>query len=189
MRAGHNNGWLIEEDKLLGINLGSDFCAEHEWYIKKLNEVLGIKDDESVFGIERRRVNYDAECVMFTLSENQAGLAIMHPWRLKHLKHLKEWSRELQLNEDLATAWDNSSLGIRVTGEKYIGYLQKLYEALKANDAAIWLGGDKFLKNAGLHIGIISNIPAHYLQAMYDTDVDHHNLTKASEAIGIKENR
>jgi hypothetical protein len=36
--------------------LQGNFCAEHEWGIRGINRKFGVKDDEKVFGIERRRI-------------------------------------------------------------------------------------------------------------------------------------
>lgn len=33
MREGHNNGILWLDETFVGVNLGADYCAEHEWGI------------------------------------------------------------------------------------------------------------------------------------------------------------
>ena len=56
MRRGYSNSGLIEENgTFFGISLGSDFCAEHEWGTKELQEILGI--DSKKMGIDGRTIS------------------------------------------------------------------------------------------------------------------------------------
>jgi len=57
MRAGRDNGWLLDEEgRTVGINLGADYCSEHEWGIKGTRQAFGLTPDEDVstVGIDRR---------------------------------------------------------------------------------------------------------------------------------------
>ena len=56
-RAEYNTEWLMDDTQFIGVNLGAAFVSEHEWGYGVLQKLLGINDDKSVFGIERRRVN------------------------------------------------------------------------------------------------------------------------------------
>jgi hypothetical protein len=57
MRHGNDANWLKDEaGNLVGLNLGADFTAEHEWGIKKLYTAFGVSDDPAVFGIKRRAI-------------------------------------------------------------------------------------------------------------------------------------
>jgi hypothetical protein len=57
MRRGHDQGWLLDENgRTVGINLGADFTAEHEWGIKGIQRAWGISADKTVFGIARRTI-------------------------------------------------------------------------------------------------------------------------------------
>lgn len=57
MRRGHNNSWLKDEKgNLVALNLGADYTAEHEWGIKGIRSAFGLLEDETVFGVERRRI-------------------------------------------------------------------------------------------------------------------------------------
>src|SRR5690554_1350633 len=44
----------LPDGTLLGVNLGADFTAEHEWGIKRLRDIYAIDDDAE--GIGRRRI-------------------------------------------------------------------------------------------------------------------------------------
>jgi hypothetical protein len=89
MRRAKENGWLLGEDgEVIGVNLGSDLCAEHEWGITDLKVILGVPgakqenryalerhvDYGGVYGIERRRCKEpDKECIV--LKEEGISLA------------------------------------------------------------------------------------------------------------------
>ena len=57
MRQSYNGAILINSiDKNKGINLGADFCAEHEWGILRLSDYLGVNSSLSNFGIGRKKL-------------------------------------------------------------------------------------------------------------------------------------
>jgi hypothetical protein len=192
MRQGFNNGWLTDEENIIGINLGADFCAEHEWGIKELREVLGIDNDENVMGIERYRTKNPKMEGIFLIEENKSNAALIavEPFEVRWLvgRKLKDY-RELGLakGEELATAWSKKDFGIRVHRPVNVKKLKKIYNAIQNKEAAVWIGGGGVFQNAGLLIGLINQIPEHLKQQMYDSHVDAQKLKKASEKTGIKE--
>lgn len=61
--AYHDVAWIKdpETEKLIGVCLGYDYCAEHEWGTKELNQLLGIwagdpTTEKKVWGFNRHRV-------------------------------------------------------------------------------------------------------------------------------------
>jgi hypothetical protein len=193
MRRGSKPEWMVNLDNgdLIGVNLSADFTAEHEFGIKDLNSMLGIKDDPSVIGIERRRITPDPKVIFWNEDKDEASLVIASDRRsVRENSELKfyesyEDGKKKKLKENLSAAWSNNDLGIRVSGEKNIKKLKQIYEAILAGDAAIWLGGAGVLRNAGLVIGIISNMPAESLKVMADADSDRVRLNEASDNTGI----
>lgn len=194
MRGCREMHWLLDETKtsrngrVIALNLGADYCAEHEWGIKKLKQNFGINDtDISVYGIEKRRIQEIPENLHYLVEGKTSILTIKEFWDRKPetltVKALK--SQELYDRNPLNTAWDEGSFGILVKGEDDQKKLEKLYEAIQAKDAAIWLGGGQVFQNAGLCIGIISNMPATAINAMKTKDEDSHKLKLASDATGI----
>lgn len=82
MRRGYNSE-LIKDDngKLIGVNLGSDFCAEHEWGIDSIKNAFGVsvdsnerpfaawwkalfKKEKEVFGLQKRTITKSPEIVV-----------------------------------------------------------------------------------------------------------------------------
>lgn len=194
MRRGHNNGWLETDEKnphlsqFMGINLGSDFTAEHEWGIKELNSILGIKNSD-VIGIYRYKVgDINENTIDFIEGKDKAALVVQTRYSNEKLT-IAKLSSELKLygDDDMATAWDGSSFGILVKGEKNIKKLTRLYKALMNKDAAVWVGGSGVFRNGGLVIGIISSIPQANKDEMAAAHTDNKLLAEAAEKTGVKQ--
>ena len=195
MRKGFDSAWIFDDNhNMIAINLGSDFCSEHEWSIKGLNQTLGMSEDDNILGIERYRVTtpYPESIILFEPNKNEAGFIIVESDDVKYIpgKKLDDIARgELSIckEAELATAWCDSSLGVRVKKPKNIKHLQRIYKAILNKDAAVWFGGGHVFKNAGLVIGIISAIGDKSKSEMYNAHLDQNNLRDASEKINIKQ--
>lgn len=208
MRRGMDNGWVVEGDKLIGLSLGADYCAEHEWGIADLKWALGIDGSKPKYsqekakytkphGIERRRISKHDNIRLFE-HKDQVIVICEDSWIVKRFeenieKHGidKVWKdyrpRELGLwgDETLATAWDGGSFGILAKGDD-ANRLRELFKEIEANNVAIWNGGrSNPFQNGGLIIAIIDRVPAEHVEAMRAADEDAEKLQAASEATGI----
>jgi len=188
MRRGNDPKFLIEDGKLVALNLGSDYCSEHEWGIKELKANFGITDeDTALLGIAKRRITivhggleyHNEGKEHFLIGWDYIASYNPPPAKITDLYMIK--------GKELACAWDSKSFGIRVAGKENKAHLQELYEAFQKKDIAIWLGGGQVFLNAGLVLGIVSNIPEASLKTMHDADEDRHNLMQASSKTGILE--
>jgi hypothetical protein len=69
MRRGREGSiWKDESGKLIAINLGSDFCAEHEWGIKGIQGSLGIQGYSGV-SFSRSRIKEILEILKLSKSK------------------------------------------------------------------------------------------------------------------------
>ena len=46
-----------EKEEMIGINIGADFCAEHEWGIGRMQDRLGVTNKSFITGVDRRKIN------------------------------------------------------------------------------------------------------------------------------------
>jgi hypothetical protein len=199
------NSWLISENGVfMGVNLGSDFCAEHEWDFDELKLLLGIpgakkkrysdvkRDYGNLYGMDRRRaLAPKEECVLLKEEEDTLNLVVVEDWAIKNYRDCPIDERrggELAFHkgDTLVTAWSSNDLMVRVKGEDNFKKLRTLHEALMAKKCAVWLGGGGIFENAGLCIAIVDTIPAEHLKTMRDADLDREKLEKAAESTGIR---
>lgn len=192
MRRGSSSGWLEHEGKLIAVNLGADFCAEHEWGIKGLKQALGVNDDPNTLGIERFRITRTNPAGMQLVEQgkNEAALILIEAshfkWLLgKKLDEMFNGEARIHREDDFAAAWCEDSFSIHVKKAENINKLKRIEQAIRNRDAALWLGGGHVFQNAGLVIGIISEIPVHLKQEMYNAHVEANKLKVASDATGI----
>ena len=184
-RASYKTDWLVEDTNYMGINLGADFTSEHERGIKKIYQLLSVKDDANICGIHRRIIT-NAESIKLIEEEDSSALIACDKRYHEGCTTIDSYSRELSFyKEDLVCAWSQEDFGIRVRKEKNLKRLRRLYRAILEKDAAIWLGGGHVFENAGLNIGIVSTIPLHLKKQMYDADVDYNKLVKADDNTSI----
>lgn len=157
MRKSYNDvGFLIRDDILLGVNLGWDHCAEHEWGIGYIHDCFGLthKFPLKEFGIKRLQITY---C---PTAEDGLSWFSQDGWEgIIFTSHLRIPSSLLQSENDLAAGWDETSFMVGSSDREQQDKLRKIYEAIQALDAVIWLGGGGPFANAGLCIGIASVIP------------------------------
>lgn len=173
--------------------LGADFCAEHEWGIKDVNEYFGIplKATSKVFGIQARAITQLPKEGVLLLSHTNKVALVFDPylnWQIEKGESItwKHLSAELRAREDdtLQAAWDQKSFGVIGCGEDVI-FLKRLHQAFLDKDVAIWLGGGGPFENAGLCIGITSLIPDEGKKTMADADLDRIALQEATDKTGI----
>lgn len=210
MRAGTNPEWLKIDGKLIGINLGADYCAEHEWGIRGLQGLLGMDGARPEFSREKpkftkpaglpRRMISKHDCVRFYQHGKKAALIGRASWNHEYLddaiakdgmaKAFKEaLPDDLRgWREGLKTAWGSDDFGIYGEGED-AEHIAELWKAFEQNNIAIWVGGTKLpvFENGGLVIAIADRIPAQYAKMLEDGDLDQEKLAAASDATGITE--
>lgn len=190
MRHALDTAWLHSKDnKFLGINLGADFCAEHEWGIKGLKSKFGITEDISVYGIDKRKIDKVPDDLYFLEEEKKSILITKDFWRGKpEVLTIEELKNSELRDAELSAAWDENSFGIYVNKKQNQKYLERIYKAFQNKDIAIWLGGRGIFANNGLCFGILSEIKNHAkegVQVMYDADENLHKLQVASDETGI----
>jgi len=178
----------------MGITLGSDHCGEHECGIKGIHQTLGILEPKEICGIERRRIGKVNSSELVFLDEptkkksGQTILIIGETYQTNlSSKNLPSALKGNKNSTNLICAWGANSIGICAKRPEDRVALRSIYEALKSGDLAVWLGGAGPFQNAGLALGIISQVSEEHKKTMMDSDLDFIALAKASLETGIKE--
>lgn len=195
MRRAHDHGLLKAEDgTLIGINLGADYCSEHEWGIKELRQKFGMSDNE--YGLAKRTIrkiptwlDYQTDkitpYITFYDGRDKTVLVMSQYADAHHLDKMSELS-SYSYKEEMNTAWDEGSFGVVAFSKDDREAVREIHEAILQLDLAIWLGGGGVFQNAGLVLAIVSRVPKDKAQTLHDADVDREKLKKAVEATGIE---
>ncbi len=169
MRLGNqDNGLFCDNDgKFIGVSLGHDYCAEHEWGHKELKRNFGIPDlNGKTLGVKSRSITKCIKNLIFLEhTYKRKKFAILYTgsdWRTKeeceanlphYLKNYKkdiDWRMEFEAKrqakspdkereekDPILTAWDGGSFGIGVMGKENVEYLRELYQALQNKNASL----------------------------------------------------
>lgn len=190
-----NDAEIIKiNDKLVGFNLGADFCGEHEWGIKSIIEEFEVNKNK--VGIDGRMITVVPESLVYkdiTYEKMKCHLLVLVPYycQKNDLKitqnDLKKWELyTYRLKEEgITTAWDGKSFAILVT-DKYKDELKELYEAFVNLDVAIGIAPSEAFKNGGLTFCIKSRLPKETIQSIKNDDLDYIALQKAVDKTKIK---
>jgi len=189
MRRARNADFVEHEGVTIGIDLGADYCAEHERGINDMRTALGMPsdplEDGKLLGVAGRTMSvYNERSVFFEKKGGYACLAFEPSFFGDAPRGWK--NRELDnAPQKLATAWDGKSFAV-VVAEPHIPFLTDLHEAFKKKDVAMWFGnsGNPF-QNNGLIVAIASRIPAFARELMLETDEKAVRLRKAVKKTDI----
>lgn len=175
MRLGRNAEVIIRGSKVVAVNLGSDLCAEHEWGIKPLRQYFGC--DEKEVGVAAKLTHTVPAGLTWYKGKDFEGI------------FFPGWSGAVPPTKETGTwgAWDERSFGVFSRNSNVIKQLLTIYEAILAKDAVFWLGGGGVFDNAGLCIGVASNLPTEVKQAWKKADEDRNALREAAKATGIED--
>ena len=211
-RASCDNGLIIYENKFIGISLGYDYCAEHEWGFKGIKRLVGMPEpSKKLMGVKNRSITICPKNLVFKEeTDNNKKYATLITayidWNDKiddrlpnDLQNYKEdfkwnikWSKDHPDSEEkdqLITAWDENSFGIVVMGEKEVQYLKELYEAFQNKNitiARLNFGGINPFSNASLSILITDRLPQIALDGFLHADKELYDRKDYEEKIGMK---
>jgi hypothetical protein len=213
-KASQDNGLIVIDDKFIGIALGYDYCAEHEWGIKDLKRICGMPEaTKKNMGVKNRTITKCPPLVFREETHKNKKFAILYTssstWQTqeeleKHTPHdFKNWVDDLFWNEkwnkehpdtrgdkdNISTAWDGGSFGVTVMGEKEVEYLKELKEALQKCNVTIAVANLR-AKNpfagSSLCLMITDRIPKETADAMYHGDKEYFDREDYEEKIGMK---
>lgn len=187
MRKAYNNyGLIFEGDQFLGVSLGYDYCAEHEWGTGKLDKKFGLPEITlDNIGIKRRSATIVPDVTLSISKSKKISHGVLmlsdykgenHPFGnyLKYIKDSRSISSanfQMLTSFDIITAWDESSFAIAFYGNEVTNYIKDLYdEILKKNVSLVFYGNDNPFSRSALSILITDRIPDKFIKQMYDAD-------------------
>ena len=205
MRQGFD-GTLLRNHKgeLKGINLGADYCAEHEWGIARLVELLDIGEVGAEYGYALRKVCDGSSANGGIITIKKQKYFYLYAGRIGYIPENERndlrsiWNRigKFCYNETLiersgfSAEWDNSGFHI-VFEQSNIDFGKNLLNAIKNGDALVYIGKDKNANNpfsrSGLKVVILSKEDHDVLQQMEDADKDTIALYEAVSRTGIEQ--
>ena len=202
--------WRDSDGKVIAVNLGSDFTAEHEWGISGIYSKLGITGPDTIdekigsidkikqfFGLKKYRVgietrtqtidpvivhNLDSDGVKKSGLNPMWGIGIVETWRAQHPIEWADFVDYMTEREELIGHWDEKAFLFMCPDR---GVVEEIHEALKRKDITIWLGGSHAFSNSGLIIAIGSRLPKEVRDRFAESDMDHISLKKAAFDTGI----
>lgn len=198
MRRAYHGDFITENDVVVGINLGGDYCAEHEVGIKPLTEAFGL--DPEKIGLDKFRITKDPG--LFTTTGTVYGKKVfivayhaLNPnvfssmkQRGQTTKDIAAYCRTLPNTEDegFTAAWDENSFAILAQGKESILYLTSILNALKENDLCLMLAGPNTpFGTAGLCLIKYSSFSDEEKEEMLQKDHDRKKLMAAAEKTKI----
>lgn len=212
-KASQNYGLLVVDDVFIGIALGYDYCAEHEWGIQNLKRICGIPEgNKDNMGIRCRIITKAPSIIFKEETYKKKRFSILYtglnfrsqednekyiPRDLENYKDSliwnEKWNKEHQNREskdNIITAWDDGSFGIAVMGDKEVEYLKELKTAIETLNLTIAITSLKAVNpfaGSSLCLLITNRIPQELVDDMYNADKEYYDREDYEEKIGMKE--
>ena len=191
-----------EKGEFFCCHLGADFCAEHEWGIDGIKDLLGIPNYETVeppFDISRFQITRCLQDNLAFIEDKQDTFLYLHKgYRKLESVSSKNWNepcltREKYKQDDSVLPvkssgmWDANEFALYTNEENGRKYLKELYEAILNKDIAVMIGGGHSFQNGGLNLLIISKASQEAKETIAESLQDAAELREAAVATGIFE--
>jgi hypothetical protein len=211
-RAYYDIGWILAGDGTLqGVSLGYDHCAQHEWGIASMLDLLGVALPEFPLGVGDRQVRH-APAKWLALHEFScrprdqrrkaypAALLVLHEDPVSRepgngVQLMRACSLDFHSDptdsfykqaHDLAASWDRESFALLARGEANIARLRELHAAFLACDIAVAVPWARSFFVGGVSFVLPSRIPEEARALVLEQDLAHKELHDAARATGIE---
>lgn len=199
MRQGYNNKIILFNEQRIGINLGADYCAEHEWGIEGIKESFLVGRNFSFFekmwmffsgkkpkkyGLDRRIISccpknlFWFEKINASSSEIEkklfSGLYFYVGMQTPPKRLLTDFVR---FDESLVTGWSDNGFYIASSNIEEIEYIKLLFDNFKKKNIVIYLGNNALpFENKGLIIAIADKLSTAVVEDWKNKDIDNEKL-------------
>jgi len=216
MRAASQDYAIITDEsgeQFLGIALGYDYCAEHEWGIKEIKQRFGIPEgSRKNMGVASRSITKNIPNLIFkkeTYKKQKFALLFTgyQYWREGEEVHIPRdfenyksnihWRvdydaknpREGRDSKDpMVTAWSGSGFGVGVMGEKESKWLEELYEAFNNVNVVIAMINHRAYNpfaGTSLSLMIKDRLPKEVSDMMYAADNEYFDREDYEKKTGV----
>lgn len=180
-----------EDNQLLGVVLGYDYCAEHEWGIKGIKRDFGIpeKPTKDLYGIHARTITR-VPATYVLRDDKKSKTSVLGPvkeWGDEPIdkRPLRNEIGEIYKGQPFAAAWNENGFAIRMRKEDR-PLLIELQTAMSQLDLAIFnVARTSPFGGSGLALIIASRASDENRQTMAQGDLDNIELQEAAQATGI----
>jgi len=214
-RATQDYSIIIDEsgEQLIGIALGYDYCAEHEWGIDDLKRRFGMPEGgRKNMGIKSRSITKNIPNLIFKKEiYKKQKFALLYTgyqyWRegeeihiprdLENYKKDIQWRAEYYTKnpsehrrdkDPMVTAWSGGDFGVGVMGEKEVVWLEELYEAFKNKNVVIAILNHRVYNpfaGTSLSLMIKDRLPQEISDKMYSADKEYYDKEDYEKKIGM----
>lgn len=201
MRRASKPTWISSKEgsnaveDMMGVGLGSDLCAEHEWGVADMQRAFECSFAQD--GIARRRIMAIPNNLQFFTGRNYDGIMLEQPkWQSTYEARFQDL-RETTLKRygdakepGFVTAWDQSTFGLCAYGPKddpARARVRLLWDAFQRKDIALWTSVGVFHLGSGLLFVIVSKVPDEQKEVMLNHDLSQQRLSERMRELGIEE--
>ena len=214
--ASQDYGIITSDDgkEFLGIALGYDYCAEHEWGIKEIKQRFGIPDSSKKnMGVKSRSITKNIPNLIFEKKTyKKQKFAILYTgyqyWRegednpiphylenyhkdiLWRVEYDEKNPSEYRTKKDpMKTAWSGSGFAVAVMGEKEVQWLEELYQAFQNKNVVIAMINHRVYNpfaGTSLSLMIADKLPKEVSDMMYGADKQYFDREDYEKKIGMK---
>jgi len=187
MRKSCNEKIIVDKSgTVIGINLGADYCAEHEQGIDGLKSKLGINVNAD-FGLARRIVNEVKD--LHWIESDLVGIVLNRFYSDDDFSSWVKFHTDRYYTKNKFEAgWSNTGFYL-LTKKNDIKTIEKfklIYDALCNKNACIWMGGSEIFENAGFCIGIVDRMSPNIFNDWAVNDKKQHDLKDQFDKTGIE---
>ena len=179
--------------RTLGVNLGADYCAEHEWGIKRLYEAFGVKFKDGTYGLKKRKITRVPKSLVWVkLIDGRQGFAYRSFWfrsaevsliddsDLKSYEVYDRENRKMKPNPvQLCCAWSEEDFACVSSDPTDIKYLREIFEQFKKKNIIFTFSNAlPAFENPGLIIAIADRMPKETVDMLTKADKEAHEIEK-----------
>ncbi len=195
MRQAYSNiDWIKSGEEIVGINLGFDFCSEHEWGIKELQSLLEIqKLNRNNAGYESRKINSNKNIFIwekaFTSNKKKKKWYFVlclnlyreiDSYKEDFLNKLKSYTHYSQ-DKDIYSEWCENGFFFATTNKE--GY-ETIKMAIENMTLCVGIGiSSNPFSNGGLVLIDMANLDEESKKDLRNQDIKSLDLAKCSDDI------